>query len=196
MEGGEVSASTQSQGAAQPTIYESGGQFDEQFANQGQIGNEINTSDENEYVEEIVESPGDSHDKLKALAESGEEIKNDHEQAMGINSKDQTPESEDDKSKESQLETHTPELVAMMQKIMLLQAEAMKIIANSKEGQIDKKELKELMKKLQKVLKELGDENSGENKELLIGSMFGVMKLVLSVAEKGYDEIQEGAKSN
>jgi hypothetical protein len=215
MEGGETGSSGTSMGAssgaAQSVVFES-----ESIAGEQTIQPEtdvMDTQSGNEtFDEEIMEIPGSSHDKLTALSqmeensdeandESGSENPNTEEPEIKEEAKGEKTEGKsniNEKGKSVSEKQIEPE-ESIEQKIMLLQAEALSLLAKSIDGKIDSKQNQELIKKLKELLEKLGkedEEKKGSKKENLLFAVLGIIEVVVKITEKGLGEIEKEVKEN
>lgn len=148
---------------------------------------------------QIMDIQGTAHDKLVTLA--GMDKEEDPEEAEITDQKPDTrPEPRIFNNPEF---VKTPEM-SPEQQIMALQAEAIKILAQAlreSKGQVDQKELEELIKKLKKLLEESQNTDKSKDKKesktgMVTGTTLSLLGLMLVLSEKAINEVEEEASKN
>lgn len=153
----------------------------------------VGNSDPKDPVEEIMKIPGTSHDKLGAISEM-DEAENSII-AEGLDSAEPIIASEEpiEVDEEPRLEEEKPDPIT--DKVMLLQAEAIKLLSNNIEGKLDKQGKHELVEKIRDVLGEL-DKKEHNNKEFLLSIIIGVIRIMFDMTEDGIETVEKQSKVN
>lgn len=143
---------------------------------------------------DLMDIPGTAHEKLSELSEMSDEE---------IERTEQVEESKESKREQKNIpeistEPEKDEL-SFEEKVIMLQAETMKLMAEGMNSRVNKKELEELMRKLQELIEETEKEKDGKKATLLTG-LFGAVLILIQAGEKSYemveDEVKEEAKKN
>lgn len=148
---------------------------------------------------QIMDIPGTAHDKLAAMVEMDEEPE---DEASAVSSEVSTENNETRSSSRQEIAVQ-PEL-SPEQQIMMLQAEAIKLLAKAlSEGKnnVDKQELEELIRKLKKLLEEGQSADKGKDKKesktgMVISTTLSLLGLMFALSEKAINEVEEEASKN
>ena len=143
-----------------------------------------NNIEEKSGDREIMDIPGTAHEKLVAFAEeSDQEVE---VEGNGIDAEAQGKIDEDTKTEDVKEENK----LTLENQVIKIQAETLKLLAQSINGELNKKELEELIKKLKKLLEEL-EESKGTKKETLISGVFAVLTVLLQIGDQGYKKLEK-----
>jgi hypothetical protein len=206
MEVGEISTTNASAGAAQSVVFESESIESGQAMQQG-VDSAVRSGGDGMFAEEVMDIPGSSHDKLTVLSQMYEVLEEEMDESVNV-----SPEAEDsvneittevdsekeisetsNNASEEQIEEEEP----IEQKVMFLQSEAIKLLANTLEGNYKTRESEELLKKVRELLNQLDKkEIEKSKKEYLAGAVLGVALIVVKIAEKGFGFVEEEVRSN
>lgn len=150
--------------------------------------------DEKTPDRQLMDIPGTAHEKLESLAQMNVDLS--EKKQLHSNNNDQV---ERNISREINTEPET----SITMHIMMVQAEAIKMIAKAMEDekQLKKEELEELIKKLKKLLEESQAAGGGENKKedkngVILNTTLSLIGLMFSLSEKTANQLEEEASKN
>ena len=136
---------------------------------------------------DIMKIPGATHEKLSGLAEMSDEDINQLEQNEVVELYSEAEENTDKSVKERSAEKleNKEYQPSFEEQIIKLQAEAIKLMAEGMNSKVKEKDLEELMRKLRKLLEEIGQEKEkGSNKTNLLLGVFAAVTLLLKMGRE------------
>ncbi len=154
-----------------------------------------------ETSRKIMDIPGTAHDKLEGLAnmevdESTIESVEEEQEPDDTELKDEeTLDEESEEDSEDTKEFSKTQESTIEQRIIIAQAEALKMLAKSMSEKVSDKEKEELLNKLKKILEEL-EKKEDKDKTSLVGAVLSVILIIISIGEKAFKTVEKETKSN
>jgi len=138
---------------------------------------------------DFMNIPGTAHEKLSTFSEMSDEEIDEADEA----NKNATNAVNDKTNSEESFTEPEKEGLTFEQKIIQIQAETLKLIAESMGKEVNKKELEELMKKLKEIIKEAEGEKNSTKTKMLTGVFWSAI-LLSKIAEEGVNRFENEVK--